>query len=176
MSFEVIESKKMFGGRVFDVRRDKVRKNDGGVMELDVVDHRNSVTILPLDEEGNVWFISQYRHPVGDFLLELPAGVIKAGETPGECANREIQEEIGMKAGRLEELGSFYLVPGYSTEFMYVFLARELSPSPLEGDEDEVIEVKKITLDQVFQMVESGLIKDVKSLGALLLARPVIIG
>jgi len=176
MSFEVIESKKMFGGRVFDVRRDKVRKNDGGVMELDVVDHCNSVTILPLDEEGNVWFISQYRHPAGDFLLELPAGVIEAGETPGECANREIQEEIGMKAGRLEELGSFYLVPGYSTEFMYVFLARELSPSPLEGDEDEVIVVKKIALDQAFQMAESGLIKDVKSLGSLLLARPVLTG
>lgn len=174
MQFEIIESMKMFSGKVFDVRRDKVSKMDGGVMELDIVEHRNSVTIIPLDEEGNIWFVRQYRHPAGEFLLELPAGVIETGETQAECANREIQEEIGMRAGKLEELGSFYLVPGYSTEFMYVFLARDLIPSSLKGDEDEIIVVEKIPLGDVYRKAESGFIRDVKTLGALLLARPIL--
>ena len=174
MSFDIIDSRKKFSGRVFDVRRDKVRKLDGGVMELDVVEHRNSVTVLPLDKEGNIWFVKQYRHPVGDFLLELPAGVIETGETQAECANREIQEEIGMRAGRLVEVGGFYLVPGYSTEFMYVFLANDLTPSTLEGDEDEIIEVERIRLEEAYRMAESGLIRDVKTIGTLLLVRPVL--
>jgi ADP-ribose pyrophosphatase len=176
MPFEVIESKKKYTGKVFDVRRDKVSKMDGGVMELDIVEHRDSVTIIPLDQKGNIWFVRQYRHPAGEFLLELPAGVVEPGETQDECANREIQEEIGMRGDRLEELGSFYLVPGYSTEFMYVFLARDLLPSSLEGDEDEIIVVEKIPLDDAYRMAEKGLIKDVKSLGALMLARPVLSG
>ncbi|MFN2158711.1 MAG: NUDIX hydrolase [Anaerolineales bacterium] len=174
MPFEVIETQNLFSGKVFNVRRDKVRKKDGGVMELDVVEHHDSVTILPLDDDGNIWFVSQYRHPAGEFLLELPAGVIEVGESQAECANREIQEEIGMRAGRLEEVGGFYLVPGYSTEFMHIFLARDLHPSSLEGDEDEIILVEKISLDKAYSMAETGLIKDVKSLGALLLLKPVL--
>lgn len=171
MSFETIESKTVFEGRVFKVRQDEVRREDGGVMRLDVVEPNDSVTIIPLDEGGNIWFIKQYRHPVMDYILELPAGSIESGEAAESCAKREIREEIGMAAGLMVQIGNFYLAPGYSTEFMYVFLAQKLSSSPLPGDEDEFITVVKIPVERALKMAENGEIQDVKSLGALLLAR-----
>jgi len=128
MPFEVIESQVVFRGRVFKVRKDKVRVTESRVSHLDVVEHGNSVTIVPLDSDGNLWFVRQYRHPVGGNLLELPAGVIEPEESAEECAYREIREETGMAAGKLREIGSFFLAPGYSTEYMYVFLATELDP------------------------------------------------
>ena len=93
-------------------------------------------------------------------------------ETPEACARREVREEIGMSAGRLEKIGEFYLAPGYSTEYMYVFLATELSPDPLQPDEDEFLSVESIPLEQLLRMAESGKIMDSKSLAALFLARP----
>jgi len=132
MTFEVIESQVVFRGRVFKVRKDKIRVTESRVSTLDVVEHRNSVTIVPLDSDGNLWFVRQYRHPVGGDLLELPAGVIEPEESAEECAYREIREETGMAAGNLREIGSFFLAPGYSTEYMYVFLATELDPDPLD--------------------------------------------
>ena len=169
--FEILKSTTVFEGRVLNVHQDEVRREDGGTMILDIVEHRDSVTILPLDEDGNIWFIDQYRHPAREVLLELPAGVIEKGESAEECARREIREEIGMACDLVEEIGSFYLAPGYTTEFMYVFLARELYSSPLPGDEDELITVRKIPADAAMRMAEMGEIKDAKSLGALLLAR-----
>lgn len=176
MSLEIIQSTSVYRGRVFDVRQDEVRREDGGIMYLDVVEHRDSVTILPLDEYGNIWFIRQYRHPVGDYLLELPAGVIEMNETPEACAAREIREEIGMASKRLERIGSFYLAPGYTTEYMYVFLARDLFADPLQADEDEFITIQKYPVSAAMRMAQEGEFKDVKSMGALLLARSCLEG
>jgi ADP-ribose pyrophosphatase len=176
MPFEIIQSKPVFKGRVFSVRQDEVRRDDGGIMRLDVVEHSDSVTIIPLDEHGNIWFVDQYRHPTGDNLLELPAGVIESGETAEACARREIREEIGMACKHLELIGSFYLAPGYTTEFMYVFLALELCANPLQADEDEFITVEKIPAGAAMKMAEEDKIKDVKTLGALLLARSRLLG
>jgi len=171
MPFETIHSKSVFKGRVFNVRKDEVRRDDGGIMHLDVVEHSDSVTIIPLDQDGNIWFVDQYRHPAGGKLLELPAGVIESGEAAEACAFREIREEIGMACNHLEPIGSFYLAPGYTTEFMYVFLALELYPNPLQADEDEFITVERIPAGAAMKMAEEDMIKDVKTLGALLLAR-----
>ncbi len=171
MPFEIIQSNSVYKGRVFNVRQDEVRREDGGVMRLDVVEHSNSVTIIPLDEDGNIWFVNQYRHPAGGNLLELPAGVIESGETAEACAYREIREETGMGCNLLDLIGSFYLAPGYTTEFMYVFLARDLYSNPLQADEDEFITVEKIPAGAAMKMAEGDQIKDVKTLGALLLAR-----
>lgn len=172
MPFEVIESQVVFRGRVFNVRKDKVRVTESRVSHLDVVDHRNSVTIVPLDSDGNLWFVRQYRHPVGGSLLELPAGVIEPEESAEECAYREIREETGMAAGNLREIGSFFLAPGYSTEYMYVFLATELDPDPLDADEDEFISIEKIPVEKALRMAKSGQIQDVKSIGSIFLAQP----
>ena len=104
--------------------------------------------------------------------MELPAGTRDGEEPFEECAAREIREETGMEAGSLLKVGEFYLVPGYSTEFMAVFLATELKENPLQADEDEFLQVEKIPLKQAIEMAERGGIQDAKSLAALLLARP----
>lgn len=171
MDFETLESETIFRGKVFDVRQDEVRLPDGGQTRLDIVVHNSSVTLLPVDEQGRIWFVRQYRHPAETQLLELPAGVMEGNESAEACAYREVREEIGMAAGRLEKVGEFYLAPGYSTEYMYVFVARELSPAPLPGDEDEFISVEKIPVGEVYAMAERGELRDSKSLAALFLAR-----
>lgn len=171
MAFEVISSETVFKGRVFDVRQDQVSLPDGRTARLDVVAHAGAVTLVPLDDAGQIWFIRQYRHPAGRVLLELPAGVMEAGEAPEVTAGREVREEIGMAAAKLELLGEFFLAPGYSTEYMYVYLATGLREDPLQADEDELIEIEKIPAARALEMAAQGEIQDAKSLAALLLAR-----
>lgn len=170
MNFEVLNSENVYQGRAFDVRRDQVRLPDGRATWLDIVDHPGAITILPIDAHGNVWFVRQYRHAAGQMILELPAGTLEAGEEPQAAALREIREEIGMRAGKLVKIGEFFLAPGYSTEYMVVYLATELSPAPLTMDDDEFLSVEQIPLERVWEMIPGGEIKDAKSLAALSLA------
>jgi ADP-ribose pyrophosphatase len=172
MMFEITGTELVFRGRAFDVRRDNVQGPGGRTLRLDVVEHSDSVTIVPVDEQGDVWLINQYRHPSRNSVLELPAGVIEYKETPDACAAREIREEIGMAAGKLLQIGSFFLAPGYSTEFMYVYLATGLYKAPLEADEDEFISVERMPFEEAFRLAEAGDFQDVKTIGALFLARP----
>lgn len=171
MTFQTICSEKVYRGKAFDVRRDQVRLPDGQVTSLDIVEHVGAVTIVPLDKSRKVWFVRQYRHASGRFLLELPAGTLESGETPESCARREIREEIGMSAGQIQKIGEFFLAPGYSTEYMYVFLATELKPDPLPGDQDEFLSVEPIPLEQALAMAHAGDLLDAKSLVALFLLR-----
>jgi len=171
MTFEVISQETVYRGRVFDVRRESVRTPQGVVVPLDIVDHRGAVTIIPVDAEGQIWFIRQYRHPAGKELLELPAGVMERGEPPESSAHREVREETGMAAGKLFKVGEFFLAPGYSTEFMHVYLATELYYAPLPGDDDEVLSVVRIPIVEAYRKARHGEIQDAKSLAALLLAR-----
>ena len=167
---KVIKSEERYQGRAFKVRVDEVEIRPGQVARLDVIEHTGAITLLPLDDEQNLWFVRQYRHPARQRLLELPAGTLNPGEEPALAANRELQEEIGMRAEQLEELASFYLAPGYSSELMHVFLAQGLSPSVLAQDEDEVITVEKVPAAQVMGLVQRGELHDAKSLVAILLA------
>jgi ADP-ribose pyrophosphatase len=125
-----------------------------------------------LDNQGCVWFVRQYRHATQQELLELPAGTLEAGEEPEICARREVREEIGMAAGMIQKIGEFFLAPGYSSEYMRVYLATDLTPDPLKGDDDEFITVVRIPLEQAYKMVDSGEIRDGKTLAALLLVKP----
>ena len=159
-----------FWSPTFQLRQDEVELKPGRITTLNIIAHPNAVTILPLDAQGNVVFIKQYRHPALQTLLELPAGTLEGKEPPAEAAQRELQEEIGMKADKLEEIASFYLAPGYSTELMHVFLATGLTPASLPQDEDEVIEVAPVPTSQVLAKVAAGELKDAKSLVAVLLA------
>ncbi len=167
-----LKSETVYQGRVFDVRVDDVRLPNGREVRLDIVSHAGAVTLVPVDDRGFIWFIRQYRHAAGEEILELPAGVIDDQELPDECAHRELREEIGMAAARLKKLGEFFLAPGYSTEYMHVYLAEGLSPAPLPRDEDEIIHLEKIPIKEVYQLAERGVIRDAKSLAALLLLRP----
>ncbi len=170
MAFETVQSESMYQGRAFQVRKDLVRLPDGTTAQLDIVEHVGAVTIVPMDEDG-VWFVRQYRHATGKDLLELPAGTIEPGELPEVCAAREIREEIGMRAGQLRKLGEFFLAPGYSTEYMHVFLATGLVPDPLPHDQDEFLSIEHIPLADLDRGVQSGAIQDAKSLAGIYLLR-----
>jgi ADP-ribose pyrophosphatase len=171
MSYETLHSETVYHGRAFDVRRDEIRLPDGKAARLDIVNHVGAVTLVPVDAQNRVWFVRQYRHAAGEVLLELPAGTIEPGEPPLDCARREIREEIGMAAGRIELIGEYFLAPGYSTEFMHVFLARDLREDPLPGDADEFLSVEAIPLEVVLRMIENGKIRDAKTLASLMLAK-----
>jgi ADP-ribose pyrophosphatase len=145
---------------------------NGRETQFDIVEHVGSVVILPVDAEGNLLFVSQYRHAAGLELLELPAGTRDANEAPEVCARREIREETGMAAGQLDHLGGFYLAPGYSTEYMDVYLATDLHYDPLQADADEFLSVERIPLAEALARCERGEFPDAKSLAALYLARP----
>jgi ADP-ribose pyrophosphatase len=136
----------------------------------DRVTMQDAVTILPIDDDGNVFFVRQFRVGSDSVLLELPAGKIEIGEAALATAEREIREEIGMAARELLPLGGFYMSPGYSTEYMHCFLARGLYAAPLTPDADEFLNVDKLPLEQVLTMIAAGELPDSKSLAAILLA------
>ena len=171
MPFELIKSETLMQGRAFKIRRDHLKTPDGRDTKFDIIEHGGSVVIIPVDAEGNLLFVRQYRHAAGMDLLELPAGTRDGDEPFEDCAAREIREETGMEAGRLQRVGEFFLAPGYSTEFMAVFLATDLKHNPLEADDDEFLSVEKIPVGEAIQRAERGEIPDAKSLAALLLAR-----
>lgn len=172
MAFELIESESIYNGRAFHIRRDHVRLPDGRSTRLDIVEHIGSAVIVPVDDEGNMYFVRQYRHAARLDMLELPAGTLELDEDPLVCAQREVREETGMASGNLQEIGGFYLAPGYSTEFMRVYLATDLRHDPLEADADEFLSVEKIPVAEALRMAETGQLPDAKSLAALLLAKP----
>jgi ADP-ribose pyrophosphatase len=174
MQVETLQSEAVFEGKVFRVRRDRVRYLGGAEADFDVVEHPGAVTMVPIDDEGRMWFVRQYRHPVGTSLLEFPAGTLEDKEDPEACARRECREEIGVEPGELLLLGSCYLAPGYSSELNHLFLARDLQASPLAGDEHEDIEIEIFTVDEVYDLIASGGLQDAKTLAALLLALPLV--
>jgi len=171
MPFELLRSETLLKGRAFLIRRDHLKTPDGGETKLDIIEHGGSVVIVPLDKDGNLLFVRQYRHAAGLDLLELPAGTLEKGEDPAVCAAREIREETGFAADKIEKIGDFYLAPGYSTEFMHVYLAQDLRHDPLEADADEFLSVESIPCAEAIQMAVEGKIPDAKSLAALLLAK-----
>ena len=171
MTQSILSRQTVFIGHAFDVEKLQVRLPDGRERAYDLVSHKDSVTILPMDSDGSMWFVSQYRMGCECQMLELPAGVMDEGETPEVCAAREIREEIGMSAGELRLLGSVYLAAGYSSEINHIFLATGLTSAPLEMDEDEFLEVKRFSIEEIREMIEKGELVDSKSLAALLLAR-----
>jgi ADP-ribose pyrophosphatase len=174
MPFELLKSEILMKGRAFAIRRDILKTPDGRETKFEIIEHGGSVVIIPIDEKGNMLLVRQYRHATGQDLLELPAGTLDDEEEPGVCAAREIREETGMQAGTLIKLGDFYLAPGYSTEFMHVFLATDLSLNPLDADDDEFLSVESVPVAEAIQMAERGEIPDAKSLAALFLARSVL--
>lgn len=171
MKIQMLKSETIYHGRVFDVRIDQVRLPNGKVMQLDIVEHPGAVVLVPVDTTGRIWLIQQYRHAAQEELLELPAGVVEAGERIEEGALRELREEIGMNAGKIEKIGEFFTTPGYSTEYLYIYLVSELTPDPLRADEDEIIKVLPLPAEQVYSMAATGQIRDAKTLAALLLAQ-----
>ncbi|BAD40810.1 NUDIX hydrolase [Symbiobacterium thermophilum] len=166
----VIRQEEIYRGRVIAVRRDLIDL-DGKERTWDVVAHPGAVVVLPVDGD-DLLMVRQYRYAAGETLLELVAGGLEPGEDPAEAAQRELQEEAGFRAGRLIRLAEFYSAPGFCTEKLHLFAAEELTPSRLPMDEDEQIELVRLSLDEALRMALAGELRDAKTLaGVLLYAR-----
>ncbi len=166
---ETIHSESIYKGRVFDVRLDTILE-DGVEYQREMVVNKGSAVIVPLFDDGTVALVKQYRHPAEEYLLEVPAGSLEAGEDPLEGARRELEEEIGVTADKLEKIAEFYVSPGFLTEKMYVFLATGLTKTAQRLESDELIEVHRIPLTEAAQMARDGRIPDAKTIVGLILA------
>lgn len=176
MTFEILNRKKQYQGHAFDVSILQILLPNGRERGYDLVEHGDSVTILPVDDAGEIHFVTQHRVGSKGDLVELPAGVLEAGEDPLGCAQRELREEIGMASREMRELGGFYLAPGYTDEYMTVFLATGLYESPLDPDADEFLNISRIPVKSVYQKAFQGEFHDGKTLAALLLGYPILMG
>jgi ADP-ribose pyrophosphatase len=157
--------------RVLDIGTEDVTLPSGVRATLDVLRHPGAACVLPIDGD-RVTLIHQFRHCAGGWLWEAPAGTLKPGESPEECARREVTEEAGLVAGRLQHVGHVFTAPGFTDEKIHLYLAHDCTPAPVERDEDEVItEVRSITWTEVDSMLARGDLCDAKTLSVLLHAR-----
>jgi len=168
---QILDSKKIFEGRVFDVTVDTIREDDI-TYDRDVVRHPGSAVIVPVFEDGSVALVRQYRHPAVRYLLEIPAGTLEKGERPDEGAARELEEELGVVAGSLIKLTEFFVSPGFCEEKMWLYLATELTETQQGLDEDEFLEVVRIPFSRALEMITDGEIEDAKTIIGLMLAAP----
>jgi ADP-ribose pyrophosphatase len=164
-------SRVVFTAKLFKVKNIDLFLPDGKIKTYELVDIQNAITVLPMDDDGNVYLVEQYRIGAGKSVLELPAGKIEPDEDPLAAARRELREETGMDAAKIKPLGNFYMSPGYANEYMYCYLATGLYPAPLSPDSDEFINVKKVPLSQLIEWVNQGKVDDSKTLAVLMLAQ-----
>lgn len=165
-----VESKRIYEGRVLNLRVDTVRLPDGRVSTREIVEHKGAVAIVPMLEKDKIVMVRQYRQAAGRMLLEIPAGGLEIGESPEDCARRELAEEIGYDPGKLTLLFDSYLAPGYSSEKLHTYLAEDLRPKTGECDSDEFIEVITVGLNEALKLIESREIADAKSICGILMA------
>ena len=171
----VLSSRVVYEGRIFDVAVERVLLPQGREATLEIVRHEGSIVLLPFDGDGKLLLVRQYRHAVGRFLWELPAGSLETGEDPDNAARRECQEELGLIPGTLERLATLWPTPGFCTEAMTFYRASDLrvpgpDDVPAHQDEDESIEVGRFTIADLTAMIASGEIGDLKTVGGLWLA------
>lgn len=161
-----IISETVLKGRIFNIRRDTISIGDREIVR-EVVEHPGAVAIIPVLNTDKIILVRQYRHAIGDELLEIPAGTIEAGESLEECASRELMEETGYRAGRLFKIGEYFLAPGYSTELIHLFKAEELVRVGPSNQEDEDIETVICSIGDALEMVGRGIIRDAKTIAGL---------
>ena len=152
---ETISTETIYKGRIFDIRVDEIRE---GEIEYkrEVVVHNGSAVIVPVFADMTVGLVRQYRHAAGKYLLEVPAGSLEAGEDPREGAIRELEEEVGVVAARVELLTEFYVSPGFLTEKMFVYLATGLTETAQKLDGDEIIEIERLSFPAAFELMTNG--------------------
>lgn len=168
---KILSSEKVFEGRVFNVTVDTVSEGDL-TYQREVVHHNGSAVIVPVFDDGTVALVKQYRHPAVRFLLEVPAGTLAKGERPEIGAARELKEELGVVAARLEKLSEFFVSPGFCEEKMWVYLATELTEGEQALEDDEILDVVRLPITEALEMITSGEIQDAKTIVGLILAAP----
>ena len=166
---EVVAREEIYRGRIIGVSVDTVREGEMTYVR-EVVRHNGGAAVVPCFDDATTALVSQYRHPAGRHVLELPAGRLEAGEPPETCAARELEEELGVAAGRLELLSEFYTTPGFCSERLWVFKATGLRETARRPDEDEVLEIVRLPFARALEMVAAGEIEDAKTIIGLMLA------
>ena len=166
---KVLSSEVVYAGKLVNVVRDTVREGEKTYVR-EVIGHPGGAAVVPFFEDGTVAFARQYRHPARGYVLELPAGKLDPGESAAVAAARELEEELGVVAGRLEQLSEFYTTPGFCAERLWVFLATDLGETARRCEEDEIIEIVRMPFTRALTLVASGEIDDAKTIIGLLLA------
>lgn len=168
MTERTIEHTRPYEGVIVNVDLDKALLPNGRTAKREVVSHPGGVAVLPLNDDGTVTVVRQYRYPFSQVLTEIPAGKLDPGEEPRTGALRELSEEVGAQVGELVELGAIYPSPGFCKEVLYLYLARNLTYGACCPDEDEFLEMVRIPFDDLVEQVMSGEIKDGKTVAAVL--------
>lgn len=161
------DHKPIYQGRIIDLWLERITLPNESQLDLEIVRHPGGAAIVALDEQSRLCLLRQYRHAIGGFIYELPAGKIDDQEPPLETARRELEEEAGMRAGDWQSLGRMYSSPGFCDEVIHLYLARDLTPVPIRHEEHEVIEVEWVPFDEALERAANGDIDDAKSVTAL---------
>lgn len=165
---EVVDHQEVYKGKIVTLHVDTIQQASGSTTIREVVLHPGGVTAIPILEDGRILLIRQFRYPIGDFILELPAGKLDSGQTPVDTVARELEEEIGYSAGSLTHACTFYTTPGFSNESIHFFIAKNLTPTPQRLEEGEHITVEAYTLPECLGMIENGEIRDGKTILGIL--------
>jgi len=169
MAYELVNSNHVFSGRILDVIQDTIKLPNGKDAVREVVRHVNASAVVPVNENGEIIFVRQYRHPAGEEILEIPAGTFNGDEeNPVDCAARELEEETGYKTGKLTLLSSSYSSIGFCTEIIHIYAAENLTAGTQNLDPDEFVSIETYSLDEAVEMIFNGKIKDSKTIIGLL--------
>lgn len=168
---KTVSSEKIFEGRVINLKVDTVELPGGALATRELIEHPGGVAVVPVDENGFVYLVSQYRKPYEEIVLEIPAGKRDKGEDALLGAKRELSEETGLVANKYIDLGKFYPTPGYVDEVIYIYLALDLKEGIAHPDEDEFVELQKIHIDKLCDMIMKNEIKDGKTIAGILKAK-----
>lgn len=166
---EIIANEEIYKGKVFDVFKAEIR--DGEIKyKREIIKHGGSAVIIPVFADQTIALVLQYRHAAGKYLLEIPAGTLESGEDAEKGAKRELEEEIGCTAAKIEKLSEFYVSPGFLTEKMFLFMATNLTETAQNLEEDEILSIEKLTFPEAFEKIKNGEIEDAKTIVGLILA------
>lgn len=168
MTETIIDSRRIYTGKLVVLDAFDVRLPDGQESLREVIQHPGAAAVVPLDDDGNVLLVKQFRSASQTFMLEIPAGVLNPSEEPIAAAARELREETGYAPRQLEAIGGLHTAPGYTTEFIHLFIAHGLDESPLDRDVDEFIELVRMPLSEALALVKNGMITDAKTVIGLL--------
>lgn len=162
-----IERTCLHQGKIITLVKEKVQYEDGQDKIFDVILHPGAVAMIPIDQEGNLILVKQWRRAAKQILLELPAGTLEVNEQPAQCAQRELQEEIGYRANQLIPLGGFFTAPGFCNEYIYLYLAKDLNHSALIGDDSDQIDLEILPLQKALDFINEGKIIDAKTIAGI---------
>ena len=162
-----MSTKNIYSGKVVRLNIDTVMLPNGVTIDLEIVRHPGAAAVVPLKDNGTVVLIKQFRHAAGGFIYEIPAGKLHPGEDPKNCAARELEEEIGYQAGKLDLLSSIFTAPGFTDEVIHIYKATGLTKGRQQLDRDEVLEIVEVPLQEAIEMIRDGSIRDAKTMVGL---------